>query len=30
MGLIIYLCLAVSVTLEIIATQLRKRFIVHR
>ena len=30
MGLIIYLCLAVSVALEIIATQLRKRFIVHR
>ena len=30
MGTIIYLCLAVSVTLEIIATQLRKRFIVHR
>lgn len=30
MGLIIYLCLAVSITLEVIATQLRKRFIVHR
>ncbi len=30
MGLIIYLCLAVSITLEVVATQLRKRFIVHR
>lgn len=30
MGLIIYMCLAVSITLEIIATYLRKRFIVNR
>ena len=30
MGLIIYLCLAVSIVLEVIATRLRKRFIVHR
>ncbi|WP_172135136.1 ABC transporter permease [Adlercreutzia sp. ZJ473] len=30
MGLIIYMCLAVSITLEVIATYLRKRFIVHR
>ncbi len=29
-GLIIYLCLAVSIVLEIVATQLRKRFIVQR
>lgn len=29
-GLIIYLCLAVSITLEVIATRLRKRFIVQR
>lgn len=29
-GLIVYLCLAVSVVLEVIATKLRKRFIVQR
>ena len=29
-GLIVYMCLAVSVVLEIIATQLRKRFIVQK
>ncbi len=29
-GLITYLCLAVSVVLEIIATQLRRRFVVHK
>lgn len=30
MGLIIYMCLAVSITLEAISSQLRKRFIVQR
>lgn len=29
-GLIIYMCLAVSITLEIVATHLRKIFMVHR
>ena len=29
-GLIIYMCLAVSITLEVIATHLRKKFMVHR
>ncbi|MDR1183889.1 MAG: ABC transporter permease subunit [Coriobacteriales bacterium] len=29
-GLIVYLCLAVSVALEVVATKLRKRYIVHR
>lgn len=30
MGLIIYMCLAVSITLEVISAKLRKRFLVHR
>lgn len=29
-GFIVYMCLAVSVVLEIVATKLRKRYIVHR
>ncbi|MDD6768355.1 MAG: ABC transporter permease, partial [Coriobacteriaceae bacterium] len=29
-GLIIYICLVVSIILELISSRLRKRFIVHR